>query len=264
MLKWEIINNTISKLYYQHHNIIYPWGVETADSSSFFSLEEGIGWRYQALNQKFKYDDQTFSANLETKMKEGHWRLQVADNIIDDQTIFRKAEAICLQDSYFMDFVMRFRFQKQFIEYAEIAGNRYFHNDTNVYNQYPVDQVILKGKNFTAQISIIDLTVPEKMRPYMYVRDTKNEWVIHLRMLPQKWDKEVIKVCNRWAGTRPLPMWITRPILKFQSVKNHLWYRSEVKPFKNPFLKRLNLNAFPMILLPKGERLMWKVKFHIR
>lgn len=28
-------------------SIIYPWGVETADSDGFFSLEQGVGYRYR-------------------------------------------------------------------------------------------------------------------------------------------------------------------------------------------------------------------------
>jgi hypothetical protein len=197
-------------------------------------------------------------------MKEGRWRLKINDHIINNRTISRKAEAVCLEDTYFMDFVMRFRFKKQFIEYAQIAGHRYFHNDTNVYNQYLVNQVILKCKNCTAYIDIEESKVPERMKPYMYVRDARNEWVVHVRMLPERWDKEVIKVCNGWAGTRPLPISISRLILKSSAIKTLLWYRSEMNPTRNIFLKRINLNAFPMIRLPKGERLMWKVIFHIR
>ena len=39
---FEVKENTIAKLFCDEENIILPWGVETADDSSFFSLEKGI------------------------------------------------------------------------------------------------------------------------------------------------------------------------------------------------------------------------------
>ncbi len=263
MLRWEIINNTIARLYYNHQNIIKPWGIETADSSAFFSLEKDVGYRYKTLQQSIHHGTHTFCADIKTKMREGQWHLQVSDKITDAHNIIRRAEAVCLEDSYFMDFVMRFRFKKKFIKHAEIADKKIIHNNTNVYNQYPVNKVVLQGSDYKIKIDITNSTVPEKMKPFMYVRDADDEWVVHVRMLPEDWDKEIIKVCNRWAQTRPLPLWMSRVILNIPSLKKHLWYRNEVNPYKNPVLKRMNLNAFPMVKLLKGDCLMWEVNFNI-
>ncbi|UFS62409.1 hypothetical protein LOH54_12270 [Sulfurimonas sp. HSL-3221] len=263
MLSWKIGKNVISELYYHGKNIIKPWGFETADSSAFFSLEEGVGWRGKTLSETYTYDDTHYRAELLVRMKEGLWALSVDDRI-DGNCIDRRVEAVTQEDSVFMDFVMRFRFKKAFIEYAEIGGKRYFHNDTNIYYQYPVDRVLLKGSSFAVTISVLDKVVPEKMTPVIYVRDNRDEWVVHVRMVPEKWDKEVIKICTAWAGTRPLPQWISRPLLARKQFKKALWYRGERQPFKNRFVRRfLNLAAFAMVRVPKAGRLMWHVRMEI-
>jgi hypothetical protein len=263
MLKWKIDKNVISELYYEGQNIINPWGFETADSSAFFSLEKGVGWRYEKLEEVYDFDDFSFKANLTTQMQEGKWKLSIDDNI-KENTIIRKVEANTLEDCFFMDFVMRFRFKKEFIEYVQILDKTYYHNDTNIYYQYPVDKVFLKGKGFDINISVIDKIVPNKMEPVMYVRDNKDEWVVHVRMVPKEWDKEVIKICTAWAGTRPLPQLVSKPLLSISSLKNALWYRGERSPFKNRIIRKfLNPAAFGMVKVPKDEKLMWHVKMEI-
>ncbi|MBT5492083.1 hypothetical protein HOK00_07565 [bacterium] len=263
MLKWKIDKNVISELYYKGKNIINPWGFETADSSAFFSLEKGVGWRYKKLEETYNFDDFSFEANLITQMQEGKWQLNIEDNI-EENTIIRKIEAITLEECFFMDFVMRFRFKKEFIEYAKINDKKYFHNNTNVYYQYPVDKVFLKGKGFGINISILDKTVPEKMEPVMYVRDNKDEWVVHVRMVPKEWDKEVIKICTAWAGTRSLPQFISKPLLNIKAIKDALWYRGERNPYRSRIFRRLlNPCAFGMVKIKENSTLMWQVKMEI-
>lgn len=264
MLSWKIADNVISQLQFRGSNIINPWGFETADSSAFFSLEEGIGWRSKTLEQRYDYDEHRYRADLTVQMKEGRWALRVEDEIAGD-CVDRRVEALTLEESVFMDFVLRFRFKKAMIEYAEIAGKQYRHEGTNIYRQYPVDEVFLKGKGFDITLSILDREVPESMQPVMYVRDYKDEWVVHARMIPRRADKEVIKICTAWAGTRPLPQWISRPLLAWKTLKEALWYRGERQPFKNRFVRRfLNPAAFAMVRVPKNSRLMWHVRMRIR
>ena len=263
MLNWKIDKNVISELYYKEQNIINPWGFETADSSAFYSLEDGLGYRYKVEEETYSHDDTTYKAKLITKMQEGKWKLRIDDNI-KENTIMRKVEANTLEDSVFMDFVMRFRFKKEFIEYAKIADKKYYHSDTNVYYQYPVDKVFLKGKGFDINISIIDKIVPEKMEPVIYVRDNKDEWVVHVRMVPKKWDKEVIKICTAWAGTRSLPQVISKPLLSIKAIKDALWYRGERSPYKCRIFRRfINPCAFGMVKVKESSKLMWHVKMEI-
>jgi hypothetical protein len=264
MLKWEIEKNVISKLYVNNKNIIYPWGFETADSSAFYSLEDGFGYRYKTLKQNIKFNDKQYKAEIITNMKEGKWKLNIDDKIIDDKIIERRVEAITLENSFFMDFVMRFRFKKEFIEYAKIDNKIIYHKNTNIYYQYSVEEVFLKGKEFDIKIGIIDKIVPEKMQPVMYVRDNNDEWVVHVRMIPKKCDKEVIKICTRWAGTRPLPQKLSNVLLKWKWLRKQLWYRGEKQPYKcRLFRKFINPCAFGMVKIKKGSKLMWKAKLEI-
>lgn len=264
MLKWEIDNNVVSSLWYKGKNIINPWGFETADSSAFFSLQKNVGWRNKKTEEQYNHTEKTYNAHVVTKMKEGAWRLDINDSI-DGYVINRKIEAITLSDSYFMDFVMRFRFKKEFIKSIQIAGHVLEHKNTNIYHQYPVSSVIINGLDFTATISIEDSITPEKLEPVMYARDSGDEWIVHARMIPREWDKEVIKICTAWAGTRPLPQALSRFLLKCPKIRESLWYRGERKPFKNRFFRRLiNPAAYGMVHVKKHQRLIWKVKAEIR
>ena len=263
MLKWGINNNVISELYVGEQNIINPWGFETADSSAFFSLEQGVGWRNKKISEEYVCNNKSFLAKVVAQMSEGEWELNVTDQL-HNNTINRKAEILTLQDSMFMDFVMRFRFKKEYIEYADIAGRRYYHKNSNVYYQYPVGNVMLKGRGFDINIVVVDSIVPDKMEPVIYVRDSKSEWVIHVRMIPKAWDKEVIKICTAWAGTRPLPQVVSNALLKIDSIRDAIWYRGERRPYQNRVFRRLiNPSAFGMVLVPKNSRIMWNVMLEV-
>ena len=263
MIKWKIDRNVICGLYYKGQNIINPWGFETADSSSFFSLEENCGWRYKKLEENYCFDGTVFKARLITQMRQGKWNLSIHENIREN-AIIRKVEANTLEDSLFMDFVMRFRFKKKFIAFARILDNKIYHNNTNIYYQYAADKVFLKGKGFDIWISIIDKIVPKKMEPVVYVRDHKDEWIVHIRMVPKEWDMEVVKICTSWAGTRPIPQIISKPLLSIKAIKDSLWYRGERNPYKSWIYRRfINPCAFGMVKVGKSSKLMWHVKLEI-
>lgn len=263
-LSWTIDKNVISDLFYEGQNIINPWGFETADSSAFFSLEKGVGWRYKVLSESYSHDNTVNQANVITQMREGLWELNLRDKV-EGKSLLRFAEATVLEDSFFMDFVMRFRFKKEAIDYAQIASRKYYHRNTNVYYEYPVDEVYLQAKGYGVKISVVDSVVPSNMTPVIYVRDNYNdEWVVHVRMIPKSWDKEVIKICTSWAGTRPLPQCISRPLLSVGKIKDFLWRRGEREPYKNWLFRRfINPSAFGMVAVKRGSKLMWNVKLEI-
>lgn len=264
MLEWEIEKNVISKLYYKGENLINPWGVETADSSSFFSLEEGIGWRYEVVNEHHDVTERVNYSGMNILMSEGGWKLEVNDHL-DDMKIQRKVELETYRESYFMDFVLRYRFKKEAIEFVEIAGNKYTHRDTNVYYQFKTDSVNLFTKRSKIEIKVKDSQVPSGMEPVLYVRDHKGEWVVHVRMIPVKWDKEVIKLCTSIFSTRPIPTFLSNLLLKSDWIRESLWYRGERKPFKSRlFRKLLNPAAFGMVKVESGEKLAWNVEMRFR
>ncbi len=119
------------------------------------------------------------------------------------------------------------------------------------------------GSRFHLKISIQDFYCPSRMKPYMYVRDHEDEWVVHLRMLPVVYDKVVIKLCNNWYKTKPIPQMIASVLLASKFIKKYLWYHNERLPYNNRLLKIVNPNAFPMVKLDKGDKLKWSTKMEI-
>lgn len=264
MIKWQITNNIISKLFINDQNIIKPWGFETADSSAFFSLEKNVGYRYNILKETSASNSETNNGEIVVKMREGKWKLIHEDKIINNNTIHRKYDLKCLEDSFFMDYVTRFRFKKEFFKKALIDDKTFFHENTNIYHQYPVDEVKLFGKkNYDVVIKTIKSSVPEGMKSFMYVRDREDEWIVHSRMLPIRFDKNVIKLCNEWFKTRPIPNIFTKIVLKNKKWKNNLWYRGEFSAFRSKWLRFINPAAFPMIKHKKGTVLSWHVEFKV-
>lgn len=257
MTRFKFNNNTVDALFFRDVNIINPWGIETSDSSGFFSLESGVGYRYEILHEDYSFDERRFAANLTVRMPEGRWRLMSHDSIIGESKVFRRAELECLENSYFLDFVMRFRFRNGPIEYAEIDRTQVLHDNSHVYHQYSTRQVLLVGRDFDIRISCKDVIMPETMKLVMYVSDQKGEWIVHIRMLPKQFDKEIIKLCNFWFKTRPIPQPFANLLLRSERLKRALWYRGEVSPYKSIVLRRLiNPVAFPLVSISKGARLL--------
>ena len=263
MLKWEINKGVVSKLFIDDVNYINPWGAETADSSAFFSLEEGVGYRFEYLNQEHIGTETVNSHKLKIKMKEGSFDLNTLDEIKSDFKINRKMTLTCIEDSYLMDFVLRYRFLKDDFEYAEIDNKKFFHKDTNIYNQFFTNKVFLKGKQNSIKVSINNFITNENFRPEMYVRDRGDEWIVHVRMFPKKSDKDVIKLCSILFKTRPIPHFLTKILLSFSKIRESLWYRGESSPYISKIMRFLNPNAFALVKVRKGESLMWNVDMDI-
>lgn len=258
MLNWYIEKNVIAGLYLKEKNIINPWGIETADSWSFFSMEKNVGYRYEVKEECFKQEENLYTSFQHIKMKEGEWTLETSDEFINNYVI-RTAELTCLEDSYFMDFVVRFRFKKNFLSSAFIAGQEIKHTASNIYHQHLVNQVSLEGEELKVSLQILDYECLGKFQPHLYVRDHNDEWVVHARMMPSCEDKNIIKLCSQYFKTSPLPDGITKILLKSKGLKDYLWYHSEHSPYISKIAKVFSPNAFPLVKLSKGQKLRWKV-----
>lgn len=263
MLSWVVENGVIRELRYGDCNFIYPWGIETADSLGFFSLEQGVGYRHTREQECYSINGMSSLTSAVVRMPEGHWKLLLSDSIESGRVVYRTAELISLDDTALMDFVMRFRFRKEYFQSAEIAGRTFQHRASDVYNQYSVRNARLNGRNFSVRVEIEESQSGSAMTPMLYLRDHADEWIVHARMIPVQYHKEVIKICNSWAGTRPIPLWLSRALLTVPRIRSFLWYRNEQKPYPRVIRRLLNPNAFPMAFLPRGESLFWKVRMVI-
>ncbi|MBI3774795.1 MAG: hypothetical protein HY273_04450 [Gammaproteobacteria bacterium] len=263
MLSWNVDQGVIRELRMSGRNFILPWGIETADTRGFFSLEKPIGYRHVREVEHFHADAHRSQTETTVRMPEGYWALRLDDRIENARTLRRRASLTSLDDTVLMDFVMRFRFRKEFFPSAEIAGQTLRHRASDVYHQYPVRTARLNGTDFSVYIEVEEANNDGVLEPNLYVRDHANEWVVHARMVPRKIHKEVIKICNGWAGTRALPSWANSAVLAMPGVRSLLWYRNERRPYPRIVRRLFNPNAFPMALLAKGRTLEWQVRMDI-
>jgi hypothetical protein len=232
--------------------------VETADSSAFFSLEPDIGYRYSVNSTNIQTSDMSNSYDMKVDMPDGMWHLS-GNDILEDNQIIRTSILTCLEDTKLMDFVMRYRFRKSVFDYSIINGKRIPHSNDNKYHQYKTERIRFIGPKYNVEIKVLDSVSPKELEPQMYVRDHPDEWIAHARMFPVDWDEEIIKLCNSWAGTRPLPSQLTKVLLKSDSLREFLWYRNEKQPYNRKILRFINPNAFALPELTQGEELRWKI-----
>jgi hypothetical protein len=185
-------------------------------------------------------------------MHDGKWKLDITEELKDDR-IIRDHQLITLEDSWFMDFVSRFQFKKEFFDKVIIGNRELIHRNTNLYYQYPVDEVELSGKDLDIIIKAKETITIEKFKLNMYARDYPGLWIIHARLMPKKWDNEIIKICCSWYN-RAIPQRISDALLSSRRIKNFLWYRGERKQPGFP------LNAYAVVKLNKGEKLQLKTE----
>ena len=252
-MEWVISNGAIDQLLYNGRNLIRTWGIETADSSGHFSLEEGKGYRYTLFNHAVQSTATEVRNEMEIKMKESHFILSLYDRLFPEEgRVVRKTVVYFLSDSYLMDFVIRHRFKKEFIERARIADQSIVHKNSNIYYQHPVREVLLDGDP-SVRVCITHEVETEQRGTFMYARDDFGEWVVHARVLPLIPAKDVIKLCNAHFGTRPLPQFISDMIVHTPWLRNRLLYKSEKKPSRSFVTKCVNPNLFPMMHFKKDE-----------
>lgn len=249
--------NVLRELSVDGRNVIRPWGVEFADSSAFYSLEDGFGYRYNVLERRGKAGPLFRELHEVVRMREGLVGLELAESLEGPRVYRRTCTLTCLEDTMLMDFVLRYRFLAESFPMGYIAGRILPFAGSCIYHQYPVDRAVVGNVRYSIHVEVVGKTVPAAMQGNVYLRDGEDAWVLHLRMLPVAWEKEVIKLCSRWFGTRPLPQRVSQPLLRVPRVKKTLWYRGEQRPWRNRIACVFSPNAYPLVRLKKGEILQW-------
>jgi len=237
--------------------------VEFADSYSFFSLENGVGYRYKVLEKKEAMSDTERTVSQIVRMREGLVKYEIKEWLEDSLSIRRVLRLSCLEKTNLMDFVMRFRFKQAFFNEGFIDGNVYNYDNSHVYHQYPVDFAEVGNARYRIRVHVVDRIVPQNMASFMYLKDADGSWVIHARMLPRLWNKEVIKLCSKLFNTVPLPQLVTDELLKHNKIKASLWYRGERQPYQNKFISLFSPNAYPIAEMEKGMEMHWDVRCNI-
>ena len=245
----------IDQLSIDNDNIVLPWGIEFADSSSFYSSESGIGLRYT---------ENLIGTKKCINLTSGKFLLD-SNTTVTASEVNRSICATAQTDAELMDFVLRYRFKKDSVTKMEIAGNPIHHTGSNIYHQYKTDRIKVYFSNGReGSITLQSATVPKGMQQVMYVRDQRNEWVVHIRFIPVQYDKEVIKVCTSWARTKPLPQFLSKIILSNDKIKKYLWYKTELRPYQNIFVRYfINLAAYPLVKIARNSQLKISACFKI-
>lgn len=256
--------SSLNKYLVNGKNIALPWGVEFADSNSFYSIEKGIGLRNEEIIIEHSISNETMKTMRQVKLSEIDTSFALDEKYNSETNVLsRDLTLIALEDGYLMDFVLRYRFKKKSITSFIIDGKNISHSNSNIYHQYSVNSVIgITNEGAFIEIDFHPVTLPSSMTPVMYVRDQKGEWVIHCRFIPKSnysGSKEIIKLCSSWVGTRALPSAISQYILKFKKIKNFLWYKAELRPYKNKIIRYFfNFSAYTMAKINKNQKLRIK------
>ncbi|OUR98689.1 hypothetical protein A9Q84_04555 [Halobacteriovorax marinus] len=258
-MKWSIKNKVIDSLIINDENLINPWGVETSDTSAFYSLEDSIGYRFDIEEEDEVVDEGIHTYNALIRMKDGAFELNLKEEL-QGSKVLRSVTLNVLEDLPLMDFVLRFRFKDGYFKKAEISGNNFTADNSNIYHQFSTDEVKLLGERYNILVKVVEFVAPDRFEQNMYVRSRNKEWIIHARMIPKFSERSVIKLCSIWFMTRPIPKFLSDILLKSSYIKKMLWYRGERNPFKSRLMRVFNPNAFPMIELKKGDLLKWKVE----
>lgn len=242
----------IDSIKYGGKNIILPWGIEFADSVGFFSLT-GEGMNCDIDSREITKLENGYCTSMKIKLREAFVQLDYSDIYeSESNTIRRTACLTALEDSFLLDFVLRYRFVKDFFDEGGIMGHKIEHRGLNIYHQYSVKEAFLR--NSEEQVTIkIEQSKSDDFNPFMYIRDAKVEWVIHARLLPNKADKYVLKVNASWHN-RALRTKLAAPILAISKIRNKILYWAERKPGQTRprFISRY-VSAYPLVCLKKGE-----------
>jgi hypothetical protein len=178
-------------------------------------------------------------------MPEGFYNLNISE-YLEKNRISRHFDLIPLEDSMFMDVVMRFQFRKAFFDKVLINGEELTHTKSNLYHQHEVSEVILIGADFNIIIRSNPSKFPKKFSRYIYARDFEDAWIIHVRLLPKIADKSIIKICRSWYN-RAIPPVFSDILLKSRLIKEFLYYRGERVVPNYP------VNAYDLCMIEKGD-----------
>lgn len=202
------------------------FGIETADRHSFFTLApERSGARITDDQAPF-IGPETGERRLSVEMAEGAWEATITSDI-GPQRLALKASLTTLSPSLFQDFVLRAVFSRGSFADAEIGGERFGHEDRNIYHQFPVRQARLSGPHGALAIRVTEAVTDPWFEQVLYVRDAPEGWVVHARLLPKPpyallW----IRWFNRFFRLS-LPDGMSRALLALPGVGQALWYAAE-------------------------------------
>ncbi|MFH1422781.1 MAG: hypothetical protein ABIH42_08740 [Planctomycetota bacterium] len=220
------------------------WGEEIGDSSSFYSPVTG-GQRTEVSSVSVIETHTTLKYSFQLKMRDGIWQIKSSYRLLEN-AVNRESSFEALTDNFAVDFVSRFVFPLNDYQCGEIAGKKVDSTKSNKYFQFPVKEAVLFGRDRKTIIKITDVSAPQYLSPFLYLRHSKHEgWIAHARLLPNKWDNEILRICHPLFN-KPVPDLISKPVLFLPFLARKLRY------FRERTGSRLPFSSYPIVNVPKG------------
>ncbi len=242
-------HGSLQRLSWNGQQWIQPWGLEMADAHSFFSLETG-GWETDPVIISQETGSRHTANQLQLDLREGQWQIDWGDTV-QETAVQRAVSFTAMANGWAMDFVMRFAFKRENITHAQIGNDTILWDGANYYHQYPAQTVSLFHGDGQIKIEVDTAEFPTAWQQVMYVRCSPKEdaWIVHLRLLPEQWQREIIKL--RLIGSRHtvLPSAFGRLLNMWPRLAAHLRYAGEYKRFNFG-----RINAIPIKFVPRDSR----------
>lgn len=229
-------------------------GIEFSSDYSFFTYED-TALRCSAQN------DKTF------KMKNKVTRILRLNFSLSKRYILKHVQSIngkkydtkitLAHSKNFLlnDFVARYKLPFSTIRSVEVGTNlvskfqenKYYQFETTFLVVHLIDNTEVKIENNPKVTKI-----PESAKICFYAKKSGDKLIIHMRILPKKASKPVVKLCNKHFATMPLPKIVTKIMVwAFPRFFLSILYHSEKNPSVSIFKKIINPVAFYNISVKK-------------
>lgn len=230
-------------------------GIEVGSTGSFYSLERptlGYGCRVDSIA-----DEVTPSAwTIRSKVFLPEAAFLVTEvGEVGTTRACRRIEIEATGDSELMDCVLRFVFHSAEVIETWIGERTIKHCSANRYHQYSMTDVrIIHASGSSLKFASTVDCLPQGMKPVVYLRDERGQWVMHFRILATQPSKYVFKGCHRFFN-RPFPDLIQRAVFGLKWLRDGLLYVRERLSQRIPF----QVNG--AVLLRRGDKIGFTVNW---
>jgi len=201
-------------------------GIEVGSLESFFSFEDKTLGKVRMFDDELRVGDKYWRYRAEFQLPGAH--LCVSENCrVRSRGGVRALSLAAIDDSVVMDCVIRFIIAKTDVACAFIGKRQIPHRAENRYHQFPLETVRLEMNGGSSLVFLAEAAaIPMGMIPVVYLRDERDAWVLHFRVLATAPELFAIKGCHRFYD-RPFPKFLQRLATGSFVVRKKLLYVRE-------------------------------------